>query len=69
MGSFTQDAKAHLHANLRANPLMLLASCVNTPIEHNVFYNLHVLVVARCSASCMNWAQSGDKYDSLPNST
>ncbi len=32
---FTQDAKADLHANLRANPLMLLATCVNTPIDHN----------------------------------
>ena len=28
---FTQDALADLHANLGANPLMLLATCVNTP--------------------------------------
>ncbi len=30
---------------------MLLASCANTPIDHNVFHNLH----ARCSMSCVNW--------------
>ncbi len=54
-GPFTQDALAHLHANLRANPLMLLASCVNTPIDHNVFHNLFTHV-ARWSASCVNWA-------------
>ncbi len=24
-----------------ANPLKLLASCVNTPIDHSVFHNLH----------------------------
>ena len=50
-GLFTQDALAHLHVN----PLMLLATCVNTPIDHNVFHNLHV-PVARCSASCVNGA-------------
>ncbi len=38
-----------------ANPLMLLASCVNTHIDHNVFHNLHVRV-SRCSVSCVNWA-------------
>ena len=38
-----------------SNPLMLLASCVNTPIDHNVFQNL-CIPVARCSASCVNWA-------------
>ena len=54
-GPFTQDVKAHLDANLQANPLMLLVSCVNTPIDHNRFHNLHVRV-ARCSASCVNWA-------------
>ena len=42
-GPFTQDAEAHLRANFRANPLMLLASCVNTPIDCSVFHNLHVL--------------------------
>ena len=41
--------------NLRANPLMLLVSCVNTPTDYNVFQNLHT-PVARCSASCVNWA-------------
>ena len=34
---------------------MLLATCVNTPIDHNVFQNLRT-PVARCSASCVNWA-------------
>ena len=34
---------------------MLLATCVNTPIDHNVFQNL-CTPVARCSASCVNWA-------------
>ncbi len=48
---FTQDAWAHL----RVNHLMLLASWVNTPIDHNVFHNLRTRV-ARCSASCVNWA-------------
>ena len=44
-----------VHTNLHANPLMLLASCVNTPIDHHsVFHNLPVCVV-RCSASCVNW--------------
>ena len=43
------------HANLPANPLMLLASCVNTPIDYNVFHYLHTLV-ARCSASCVTRA-------------
>ncbi len=47
--------QAHLHANLCANPLMLLASCVNTPIDHNVFHYLH-MPVARCSVPCVNWA-------------
>ena len=51
---FTQDAEA----DLRANPLMLLATCVNTPICCSVFHNLHVCV-ARCSASCVNGAQVG----------
>ncbi len=36
---------------------MLLATCVNTPIDHNVFQNLRT-PVARCSASCVNWACS-----------
>ena len=34
---------------------MLLATCMNTPIDHNVFHNLHARV-ARCSASCVNGA-------------
>ena len=37
----------------RANPLMLLASCVNTFICCSVLDNLHACV-ARCSASCVN---------------
>ncbi len=41
LGPFTQDAQAHLHAK----PLMLLASCVNTPIDHNVFHYLRMLRV------------------------
>ena len=48
-------ARSGREAHLRANPLILLASCVNTPIDHNVFHNLRVHV-ARCSASCVNWA-------------
>ncbi len=36
--------------------LMLLASCVNTPIDHNVFHYLRAHV-ARCSASCVNRTQ------------
>ncbi len=52
---FTQDSLADLHANLCANALMLLATCVNTPIYSSVSHNLHACV-ARCSASCMNWA-------------
>ncbi len=35
---------------------MLLATCVNTPVDNNVFQNLHT-PVARCSVSCVNWAQ------------
>ena len=53
---FTQDAKADLHANLCANPLILLATCVNTPIDHSVSHNL-LTPVARCSASCVNGVQ------------
>ncbi len=52
VGPFTQDAQAHLDANY-ANPLMLLASCVITPIDHNVFHNL-CAHVARCSVFCAN---------------
>ncbi len=44
LGPFTQDAWAHLHTNLLANPVMLLASCVNTPIDHSVFHYLHALL-------------------------
>ncbi len=44
---------AHKFANLRVNPLMLLATCVNTSIYCSVFHNLHARV-ARCSASCVN---------------
>ncbi len=49
---FTQDAKA----DLRSHPLMLLATCVNTPVDHSVSYNLHMPTtpVARWSASCVN---------------
>ncbi len=50
---FTQDAQADLRANLCANPLMLLATCVSTPIYCSVY--LHARV-ARCSASCVNGA-------------
>ncbi len=64
LGSFTQDVEAQLHANLCANPLMLLASCVNSPIEHNVFHCLHV-PVAGCSASCVNWALEEDQISLL----
>ncbi len=46
---FTQDA----WADLRANHLMLLATCVNTPIDNSVSHNL-LMPVARCSASCVN---------------
>ncbi len=41
---------------LRTNPLMI-ASCVNTPIDHNVFHYLRTRVT-RCSASCVNGAQA-----------
>ncbi len=49
LGPLSQEALA----DLLANPLMLLASCVNTPIYYSVFQNLPV-PVARCSASCVN---------------
>ncbi len=42
-------------ANLHAFPLMLLATCVNTPIYCSVSHNLHAHV-ARCPASCVNGA-------------
>ncbi len=42
---------------LSASPLMFLATCVNTPIDHNVFHNLHACVT-RCSASCVNGASA-----------
>ncbi len=41
--------------NLCAYPLMLLASCVNTPIDHSVFHYLDA-PVTRCSVSCVNGA-------------
>ncbi len=34
---------------------MLIANCVNTSIYCSVFHNLYAHV-ARCSASCVNWA-------------
>ena len=52
---FTQDAQADLCTNLCAYPLMLLATCVNTPTYCSEFHNLHARV-ARCFASCVNWA-------------
>ncbi len=39
--------------NLPANPLMFLATCVNTPISYSVFHYLRAHV-ARCFASCVN---------------
>ncbi len=42
-------------SRLRANPLILLAICVNTPIDHKADHNWCARVV-RCSASCVNWA-------------
>ena len=33
-------SRNRIRTNLRANPLMLLASCVNTPIDHSVFHFL-----------------------------
>ena len=47
--------RSSLHSNLRANSFMLLATCVNTPIDCSVFHNLYAHV-ARCSASCVNGA-------------
>ena len=35
---------------------MLLASCVNAPIDCRVFHNFRACA-ARCSTSCVNWAQ------------
>ncbi len=43
---------------MRANPLMLLATCVNTPICCSLFHNLRARI-ARCSASCVNGALGG----------
>ena len=51
----TKDAKTDLPENLHASPLMLLETCVNTPMYYSVFHNLHTHV-ARCSASCVNGA-------------
>ncbi len=51
-------------ANVHATPLMLRASCVNTPIDYSVFYYLR-MPVARFSASCVNGAQgfeSGEDF-------
>ncbi len=44
-----------LQADLRANPLMWLATYVNTPIYCSVFLFLHARV-ASCSGSCVNGA-------------
>ncbi len=35
---FTLHAQADLCANLHANALTLLATCVNTPIDNSVFF-------------------------------
>ncbi len=35
---FTQDAQADFHANLCTDPLMLLASCVNTHLQQRLHY-------------------------------
>ncbi len=40
LGPVHTGREAHLCANLHANPLMLLASCVNSPIYCSVFHNL-----------------------------
>ncbi len=45
---------------------MLLTSCVNTPIDHSVFRYLRALV-ARCSASCVNWTLSPTSYVPFSN--
>ena len=51
---FTQDAEADLHPNLHPNHLMLLVSCMNTPIDCvDLSYCLHVAVCS-ASASCVN---------------
>ncbi len=55
-GPIHTGCESRFAANLHANPLMLLATCVNTPIYCSVFHNVHALV-ARCSASCVNGAQ------------
>ncbi len=51
-------------AQICANPLMLLAACVNTPIYCSMFHNLHACV-ARCSASCVNGAQKSSAAHAL----
>ena len=52
---FTQDAGRDAHANWNANPLMLLACNVNTPIDNNRSHLLVLHCTSRC-ASCVNGA-------------
>ncbi len=56
VGSALQGT-VHRGRILRANPLMLLATCVNSFIYCSVFHNLRAHV-ARCSPSCVNGAQN-----------
>ena len=55
---FTQDAWADLRANLHANPLMLCATCVNTPICRNVS---HCFRDASRKVFCVNGASKDNR--------
>ncbi len=48
--------RIYKHPNLRANPLMLLVSCVNTPIDCSAFHYLHGVC---CEVLCIlcEWGQ------------
>ena len=62
--SFTQDAGCDAHANSNANPLMLLAYSVNTPIDNN---RSHLLAL-RCAshrASCVNGASTNNQEGNM----
>ncbi len=62
VSSGTLGARSHrTRRHICVQSCVQTASCVNTPIDYNVFHNLPARV-ARCSASCVNWYPCDRRY-------
>ena len=55
LGACSHRTRKHICANLPANPFDVASKLCEQSHDHNVFHNL-LCGVARCSASCVNWA-------------